>query len=55
MRRGYAPVAALRWACAVGACNVEQADSNSGIRPWEEIQARLDKGWLTRAGLIAAI
>ena len=54
MRRGYAPADALRWACAVGACNVEQADSNSGVRPWREIQARLDAGWPTRPSALAA-
>jgi sugar/nucleoside kinase (ribokinase family) len=36
-------------AVAVGACNVEQADSVSGVRPWPEIQARIQAGWDRRA------
>lgn len=50
--RGYGPEDAARWACAVGACNVEYPDSNSGVRPWSEVQARLDAGWPTRPGLL---
>jgi len=46
--RGLKPDGALRWACAVGACNVEAADSTSGVRTWAETQARLDAGWPTR-------
>lgn len=34
-----------RWACAVGACNVEAADATSGICTWDDTQARLDAGW----------
>ena len=49
--RGFGPADAARWACAVGACNVEHPDSNSGIRPWADIQARLDAGWQVRVGL----
>jgi sugar/nucleoside kinase (ribokinase family) len=45
MLRGYSPSDCLRWACAVGACNVEAADATSGIRTWAETQARLDTGW----------
>jgi sugar/nucleoside kinase (ribokinase family) len=36
-----------RWACAVGACNVEAADAESGILPWETIAQRLAAGWQT--------
>jgi sugar/nucleoside kinase (ribokinase family) len=46
--RGKAPAEALRWACAVGACNVEAADATSGIRTWDETQARLEAGWPTQ-------
>ena len=46
--RGMPPAEAVRWACAVGGCNVESADSVSGVRPWADIQARLDAGWPTR-------
>jgi sugar/nucleoside kinase (ribokinase family) len=43
--RGLTPVEALRWACAVGACNVETVDATSGIQSWAATQARLDAGW----------
>jgi sugar/nucleoside kinase (ribokinase family) len=45
--RGLDPGDAIRWACAVGACNVEAADSTSGVRNWEETAARLRAGWAT--------
>jgi hypothetical protein len=32
-------------ACAVGACNVEDADSIRGISAREEILKRIDQGW----------
>ncbi|MHB1293876.1 MAG: carbohydrate kinase family protein [Anaerolineae bacterium] len=32
-------------AVAVGACNVEFADAYSGVRGWEETQARIRAGW----------
>lgn len=38
----------LRHAVAVGACNVEQADATSGIRPWAEVRARMAAGWMQR-------
>lgn len=47
--RGFGPEEALRWACAVGACNVEAADSVSGVRTWEETQKRLEAGWVLRS------
>jgi sugar/nucleoside kinase (ribokinase family) len=43
--RSLSPYEAVRWACAVGACAVEAVDATSGIRSWEETQARLDNGW----------
>ncbi len=43
--RGYAPEAAIRWACAVGACNCEVADAISGVRTWDATQQRMDSGW----------
>lgn len=52
MLRGFGPEETARWACAVGACNVEHPDSNSGVLPWADIQARLDAGWPTRVGLV---
>ncbi len=44
---------AARWACAVGACNVEAADATSGIRSWDETQQRLDAGWAARPQRLA--
>lgn len=38
-----------RWACAVAACNIEAADATSGVRAWEETEARLSGGWPTHA------
>ncbi len=46
--RGLPAAEALRWACAVGACNVEASDATSGVRTWEATQARLDAGWQTK-------
>jgi sugar/nucleoside kinase (ribokinase family) len=45
---GLNPEETLRFACAAGACNVEAADSTSGVRTWDTIQARLDAGWSYR-------
>jgi sugar/nucleoside kinase (ribokinase family) len=45
--RGLDPEDAIRWGCAVGACNVEVADSTSGVRTWEETAARMRAGWAT--------
>ncbi len=43
--RGYPPRQALTSAVAVGACNVEAADALSGLRSWEDTQARIRAGW----------
>jgi len=43
--RGLPPEECARWACAVGACNVEAADATSGVRSWDETSARLAEGW----------
>jgi len=43
--RGLSPGQAITSAVAVGACNVEAADALSGIRTWEETQARLAAPW----------
>ena len=43
--RGLSPEETVRWACAVGACNVEAADATSGIRDWEATARRLAAGW----------
>lgn len=45
---GLSPEAAVKMACAVGACNVEAPDATSGVRSWEATLARLDAGWATR-------
>ncbi len=39
------PQAAIRFACAVGACNVESPDATSGLRSWDATQARIAQGW----------
>jgi sugar/nucleoside kinase (ribokinase family) len=50
------PEAATLAAVAVGACNVEAADTLSGIRSWAETMQRVEQGWpqqpltLTAAG-----
>jgi sugar/nucleoside kinase (ribokinase family) len=36
---------AVTAAVAVGACNVEAADTLSGVRPWEETMQRVAAGW----------
>jgi sugar/nucleoside kinase (ribokinase family) len=45
--RGLDLSAAVRCACAVGACNVEAADATSGVRSWDATTKRLDDGWKT--------
>jgi sugar/nucleoside kinase (ribokinase family) len=47
--RGMNPREAVRWACAVGACNVEAADTTRGVRSWQETETRLRAGWESRA------
>ena len=47
MLKGYTLEDCARWACAVGACNVEAADATSGVQSWDAIQERLDQGWKT--------
>jgi len=43
--RAQDPAQALNSACAAGACACEAADAVSGVRAWEEIQARLEESW----------
>jgi sugar/nucleoside kinase (ribokinase family) len=43
--RDLAPEDAVNAAVAVGACNVEAADTLSGVRSWEETMRRLAAGW----------
>lgn len=43
--KGYSPAQSIRWANAVGACNVEAPDATSGIRTWDETADRLQAGW----------
>lgn len=43
--RGESAPGSLRMAAAVGACNVEAADAYSGVRTWDETQARIAAGW----------
>jgi sugar/nucleoside kinase (ribokinase family) len=46
---GLDPQDALRTACAVGACNVEAADSTAGVRSWDTTRARLQTDWAVSA------
>lgn len=39
------PEDAVTFACAVGACNVEEADALRGLRNWNETWARISAGW----------
>jgi len=43
--QGSGPFQTLKMACAVGACNVEDADSVRGILTRKEILKRIDQGW----------
>jgi len=43
--RGLGPAEAVTAAVAVGACNVEAADTLSGVRPWAETMERVAAGW----------
>ncbi|MDX1994049.1 MAG: carbohydrate kinase family protein [bacterium] len=48
------PEEALRFACAVGACNVEAPDATSGVRSFEETMQRLQAGWQARTHTLTA-
>lgn len=43
--RDLAPTQAVTAAVAVGACNVEAADTLSGIQPWNDTLRRIAGGW----------
>ena len=43
--RGLSLEDTLTAAVAVGACNVEAADTLSGVRSWEETWNRVERGW----------
>lgn len=43
--RNLSPEDSVNFAVAVGACNVEAIDALSGIRTWDETQARMNSGW----------
>lgn len=47
--RGLGPRQSLSAAVAVGACNVEAADAQSGLRSWEDTLARVAGGWKRHA------
>jgi len=40
------PEAAILSATGTGACNVEQPDALSGIPSWDELQKRINNGWI---------
>jgi len=43
--RDMSPEEAVTAAVAVGACNVEAADTLGGVRPWDETMRRIASGW----------
>ena len=43
--RDQTPEQTLTAAVAVGACNVERADTLSGVRSWDDTMARIAAGW----------
>lgn len=43
--RGMSPEEAVTAAVAVGACNVEAADTLGGVRSWDETMRRIANGW----------
>lgn len=43
--RGKSPEETLTFACAVGGCNVEAADTVSGIQDWDATWRRVAAGW----------
>ena len=49
--RDLPPEDAITMAVAVGACNVEAADTISGIRSWDETLARVAAGWQKRSDI----
>ncbi len=51
--RGEDPTTAATSAVAVGACSVEAADATGGVRPWDEVKARLEAGWQRSSRAIA--
>lgn len=48
MVRGMSLADAMTRAVAAGACNVERADSVSGIPAWSALESRLNSGWPRR-------
>jgi sugar/nucleoside kinase (ribokinase family) len=52
--RDMSPQEAVTAAVAVGACNVEAADTLSGLRSWEETMARIAAGWSRRKLVLEA-
>lgn len=45
--RGLDCLTCVKWACAVGACNVEAFDSTSGVLGWDATANRLSLDWET--------
>jgi fructose-1-phosphate kinase PfkB-like protein len=43
--RGLSAEDTITSAVAVGACNVEKADTLSGVRTWDETMRRVGSGW----------
>ena len=52
--RDMTPEQAVNAAVAVGACNVEAADTLSGVRSWDETLRRMAAGWPRRSENVPA-
>ena len=52
--RDMTPEQAVNAAVAVGACNVEAADTLSGVRSWDETLRRMAAGWPRRSESVTA-
>ena len=52
--RDMTPEDAVNAAVAVGACNVEAADTLSGVRSWDETLRRMAAGWPRRSESVSA-
>jgi sugar/nucleoside kinase (ribokinase family) len=52
--RDMTPEQTVTTAVAVGACNVERADTLSGVRTWDETMARIARGWARLPMIVSA-
>ena len=45
MLEGYTPEKCMQLAAATGACCVAAYDALSGLKPFAELEERIEKGW----------